>query len=358
VNIPGNSDSFAEICLTRQLSLGNPSPELKLMTVGIIVPTYNSAPFLLRALHSISRQERLPDEVLLVDDGSSDDTLAISAAWASQQPFSVRLLNNYTAHDPAAGRGPAAGRQTGLHAATADLLALLDHDDEMLPAHLRLTAGALEGHAELTLCFGDAVERFSSGREQRLLGESTISSLSFAEMTDGLRLIEESFVPAIVHGSRIATAANLWRRDAALEIGGFDVRAGTCDDWLFFLSLATVGRVAYFQSLIANKYAHEGNLSHPRNRLRMTQNAFAALLVFLESPLVQKISGADMSLLLAQRDYVARCLFFEASQGGVPLLFRSVRNIPLSHRPAFRDWLRASLVSLGIVRSPLSGQQS
>ena len=168
------------------------------MTVGVIVPTFNSAPFLLRALSSISRQERLPDEVLLVDDGSSDDTLALSAAWASQQPFAVSLLKNSTAHDPSAGRGPAAGRQTGLHAATADLLALLDHDDEILPAHLRLMAGAMEGHPNLSLCFGDAVERFSSGREQRLLFESAISLLSFVEQADGLRLIEESFVPARV----------------------------------------------------------------------------------------------------------------------------------------------------------------
>ena len=328
------------------------------MTVGIIVPTYNSGAFLLRALDSISRQERLPDEVLLVDDGSSDDTVALSTAWASKQPFAVYLLQNTTAHDPSAGRGPAAGRQTGLRAASADLLALLDHDDEMLPEHLRWTASAMEAQPELTLCFGDAVERFASGREQRLLSESAISLLSFTEQADGLRLITEPFLPAMVPGSRIATAANLWRRDAALNIGGFDVRAGTCDDWLFFVSLATRGRVAYFTTPIAKKYAHDGNLSHPRNAVRSAHNGFAALTLFLESPLVREISATEVALLETQRDNFAHSLFYEASRWGIQSLLRWQRNGPHTHRPAVRDWLRATLVSLRVIQSPLSGQQS
>lgn len=324
------------------------------MTVGIIVPTYNSAAFLSRALESIAAQERLPNEVLLVDDGSTDDTVAISAAWAAQQPFAVRLLENSTPHDAVAGRGPAAGRQTALHAATSDLIALLDHDDEMFPSHIRRTAGAMEHHAHVSLCFGDAYERFADGNEHRLLTESAIPTLPFDHGADGVRIVRGPLIQAMVGGSRIATAANMWRRDLALAVGGFDVRAGTCDDWLFFVLLSMRGDVAYLPEPIARKYSHGDNLSHARHRSRLSHNFFSALTLFLESQASDRLAPAHRAQLSRRREEIARGMFYEASRSGLSAVRTCEALLPDDFHPAWRDWLRGVLATLGLFRSHTS----
>ena len=91
--------------------------------ISIVIPAYNAAPFLAGTLASVFAQDHRPIEVILVDDGSSDETLALAKAW---QP-ALRIHHQANA-------GPSAARNRGIAMAAGDYLAFIDADDSGLPA--------------------------------------------------------------------------------------------------------------------------------------------------------------------------------------------------------------------------------
>lgn len=103
-------------------------------SVSAIVPTYNRSRLLTRAIRSIIGQTYPPAEIVVVDDGSSDDTQSTIRAYAGEIPLVyIRLERN---------AGGAAARNTGIMQAKGDYVAFLDSDDEWQPDHLRILMGA------------------------------------------------------------------------------------------------------------------------------------------------------------------------------------------------------------------------
>ena len=108
------------------------------VTVGI--PTYNRSDLLARAIGSVFAQQVTPDVVIIVDDGSTDDTSAVVAA-SDNGPVPLRYLHQDNA-------GGAAARNLGVEAATTEWVAFLDSDDEWESDHLARLLQAVEegGH--------------------------------------------------------------------------------------------------------------------------------------------------------------------------------------------------------------------
>lgn len=103
-------------------------------TVSVIIPAYNASEVISTSLASVAGQTMLPDEVIVVDDGSTDDTSAVVSTWKSVLPVrALRLEQNL-------GRGNGAGgaRHQGILDSRGDVIALLDADDVMLPDHLEV----------------------------------------------------------------------------------------------------------------------------------------------------------------------------------------------------------------------------
>jgi hypothetical protein len=99
-------------------------------TVAVVIPAYNADPYLDQALASVAGQTRRPDEVVVVDDCSTDDTAERARRWQGHLPLQVvRLPVNK-------GCGPA--RHEAVLATTARLVATLDADDVLLPDHLEM----------------------------------------------------------------------------------------------------------------------------------------------------------------------------------------------------------------------------
>lgn len=103
-------------------------------TISVIVPAYNAEPFLDAALASIAAQSRPADEVIVVDDASTDRTAEVADRWSAQLPLVVVRLPGNT--------GLGAARRIGIEHAGGSLLALLDADDYWMPDHLSVMLDA------------------------------------------------------------------------------------------------------------------------------------------------------------------------------------------------------------------------
>ena len=107
------------------------------MKISIALCTYNGAQFLGEQLASIAAQSRLPDELVVCDDGSTDETLSLVERFAKQAFFPVRILRN------TANLGVAANFQQAIGLCRSDLTALADQDDVWLPDKLARAQQAL-----------------------------------------------------------------------------------------------------------------------------------------------------------------------------------------------------------------------
>ena len=116
-------------------------------TVEIIMPAYNAAAFLPFALDSVIAQTFTDWRILLVDDGSKDDTAAIAARYGER--LGPRLRYIYQEN-----RGLPAARNTAIRQAEGEFLALLDSDDVWLPQRLEASLRPFEGQPEVGLTYG------------------------------------------------------------------------------------------------------------------------------------------------------------------------------------------------------------
>lgn len=143
-------------------------------TVSLVIPLYNSAGFIDAALASVAGQSRLPDEIIVVDDASTDDGAARAAKWSDRLPLTVvtQPVN----------QGPGVARRVGIAASSCDLISLLDADDVLFPDHLDVLLNAYHQHGgvitadtlwwapnkQLSLVTGRRRKRVPSPGRQRL----------------------------------------------------------------------------------------------------------------------------------------------------------------------------------------------
>ena len=122
---------------------------MKTNSVTVLVPTFNRAEFLLQSLMSILGQTRPADEIIIVNDGSTDNTLELLKPYEDR----VRVLSKPNA-------GKAAALNFGLKHATGDLVWIFDDDDIAAPSALEVLVGLLEANPDADIAYGRH-ERFS-----------------------------------------------------------------------------------------------------------------------------------------------------------------------------------------------------
>jgi glycosyltransferase involved in cell wall biosynthesis len=195
-------------------------------TFSVIIPTHNRARLIVRALGSAQAQTVSPLEIIIVDDGSADDTPAILAAQRDER---LKVLRN----EPA--RGVSASRNHGVAAATSDFVVFLDDDDELRANALEQIRNCVRAHADVDFAWGARLihEKDAAGREvgQR---EDDWSNLP-------PRMTGTTFLPMVL---AIATnSAFAIRRRVFAELGGFDETLKVSEDRDLFLALAERGHV-------------------------------------------------------------------------------------------------------------------
>lgn len=187
-------------------------------SVSVVIPTYNRAPLLGRSVRSVLAQSFEDFEVIVVDDGSTDETAAVVEACGDQRVRYVRLPRNV---------GAGAARNAGVRAARGRFLAFQDSDDEWLPSKL---AKQLEvfgrGPARLGVVYSDMRLIRADGTETYFAAPRVLAG----------RLIDPATRFYQVHNLGIQSA--VIRRECLEAAGRFDERLPTFEDLEMFIRLS------------------------------------------------------------------------------------------------------------------------
>jgi glycosyltransferase involved in cell wall biosynthesis len=256
--------------------------------IAVVIPTYNAERFVCDALNSVAGQKRRPEQIIVSDDGSDDQTRNRVREWARGYNIEVLVLEN--SH-----RGVSAARNHGIRLAGTDLIAFLDADDVFLPSHLLQLEQAFHNHSGLTLCFGDAEylesQGVSEGTDQ--IG-SRIESVPYETQPDGLRIMQGSAYSSLLRGNYISLSASLLSKAALERVGFFDERLRNSEDRDLFLRLSRFGLFAYYPFIVTQKLRHEGNLTHPRNAVSSQRSQFMVLYKMLDHAAQMGLSGTEL----------------------------------------------------------------
>jgi alpha-1,3-rhamnosyltransferase len=208
--------------------------------VSVVVPSYNHAPFVAEALRSVFRQTLRPAELLVIDDGSADDSARVIAETLKDCPFPCELVAR-------ANRGLCATLNEGLSKTRGDYFAYLGSDDLWLPRFLAARVSLLERRARAVLAYGHALlidER----------GEVFDCTADWADYSDGdarAMLLERTIAPM--------SPTVLYRR-APLERRGWNERA-RLEDYELYLRLSADGEFAFDPRVLSAWRRHRSNTS-------------------------------------------------------------------------------------------------
>lgn len=231
--------------------------------VSIIIPTFNRAALVSRAIGSALAAAGPGDEVLVADDGSTDETAAVVEGFGAP----VRHLAL-----PHAGAG--AARNAGIAAATKPLVAFLDSDDEWFADKLALQRGLLAARPDIVYCCSDFGLRLEDGTERsggirhwlsppRSLAEtftSPVAYSSLATLPEGradFPVYVGSHYREEMHNNFIAAFTLTLRREAARSIR-FAEDLPTCEEWPAFGQLTRLGSGAVLSTETAWQHGHAG----------------------------------------------------------------------------------------------------
>jgi len=209
------------------------------MQVSVIIPTYNRAPTLRRALDSVLAQKGASFEVLVVDDGSTDGTRNLIRGTYGSTPLhdAIKCL-----HQP--NRGPASARNLGIQNSSSEFIAFLDSDDEWLPGKLKAQLQFFEENPDCLICQTEEIwirngRRVNPMKKHKKFGGS----------------IFEKCLPRCI----VSPSAVMVRREFFDRVGLFDESFPACEDYELWLRASARMPIGLIEKPYVVKYGGHGD---------------------------------------------------------------------------------------------------
>jgi glycosyltransferase involved in cell wall biosynthesis len=216
--------------------------------VSVIIPCYQQAHYLVAAIESVLAQTYTRYEIVVVDDGSTDDTSTVAARYAGLRCIRQRHLGLPTA------------RNTGLRASSGEYVVFLDADDRLLPAALATGLHALRARPECAFVYGLC---------------EFIDHMGAALLTPPYPIVEQSYYRTLFKRNYIWTPGTvMFRRTVLAQVGGFDqtlVRG--CEDLDIYLRITKDWPVHGHHQIITQYRKHNGSMSMKVTDMLRASNA-------------------------------------------------------------------------------------
>lgn len=222
--------------------------------VSVVVPLYNGGPYIESALKSILAQSYDQFEIVVVDDGSSDDGSAKVTDLSERDPGRIRLIH----HPDRGNHGIAASRNLGIRNARGGCVAFLDQDDLWLADKLEKQVEALRRHPDAAFVYSKSSFVDQEGLEFRVGGVIETHGKGRTGNPQNIfgRLIVENIVPS---------SAVLLRRSCLEEVGFFDEGPRhEYEDWILWSKCAYFHGVVFLPEILSKHRRHEGSYSRYR----------------------------------------------------------------------------------------------
>lgn len=201
---------------------------------SVITPAYNCANYLPEAIQSVINQTYTNWEMIIVDDGSTDNTLQIAQHWATKDKR-IKVLQ----HKNRQNKGVSVSRNLAIQNAKGKWLALLDGDDVWYKEKLELEHNILQNNNEVVMLFSKALLTNEKG-------ESLNAEYGSANHKEG-----ELNFNQLINGFHAPTSGCLTCKNSLLKIGGFNENYAFSEDTLLFHQISEQGTVFFLNKLLS-----------------------------------------------------------------------------------------------------------
>ncbi len=249
--------------------------------ISVIIPTFNNATLLAETLDSVFAQSFTSIELIVVDDGSIDDT----GAMIKQDYPQVRYV-----YQP--NGGPAAARNAGVGLAQGEYVAFCDHDDLWNPGHLQALLDGFAAHPETAMVFDNA-KYFGVGVEQAKVHLDEATCVSLCQGAVSAKTLLWDYPVASMSVAMV-------RKKHFDLVGGLSEQVGALDDLHLYLRIAAYHEVRFVNYLGCRKRVTSQNLSQLIN-IKETNVVYLEDLWSHHPKVVQSIGPVSFRLRLARK---------------------------------------------------------
>lgn len=252
-------------------------------SVSIILPTYNRAHLIPRAIASVSAQTFADWELIVVDDGSTDDTRALLESYSAQMGERIRIIRQPHV-------GPCAARNRGIDESRGRFLCFLDSDDEFLPGRLARPLELFDIRPELGFVYSDSACIDGRGvRHESVLKDYAPHArcVPSQQIAPGLRVCGPGLFDTLLGEYFISTISGMVRREVLGNAIRFQPDPAYAEEWLFYLKVVRRCRSGFVDEPLCLHHHTPGSLARTsahRNTLGRRQTLRLILESFPDLP--------------------------------------------------------------------------
>lgn len=277
-------------------------------TVGIVMPAHNCAGYISHALQSLAQQTIQPDAVIVVDDGSTDNTAAEIADFQASSDLPIRYVRQ-------ANQGIASARNNGVALCHTAYIAFLDSDDAFYPGFIEKARDALIDNPSLALCFSN---RHIVDKDLRVIRETLdqpkFKTLGSRPLGNGAHTFVKNPFITLLPGNIIPIGNLMLKKSVFERIDGFDEELCVVEDRPFFLTMAKTGPFGFLKEPLGIWREHESNTCGAKNALRMQWYANLGLKKIMARADALGLSEQEIQALQQTRDAIPSSMMYIAAQ--------------------------------------------
>ncbi|RZK44872.1 MAG: glycosyltransferase family 2 protein [Hymenobacter sp.] len=211
--------------------------------ISVVIPAFNAAPYLRETVASVLSSNSVKTEIVIVDDGSTDQTVEVAHQLMLEYPKAIHVIEQKNA-------GVSVARNTGFSRARAPAVCFLDADDILRPDALATLKTLLDQDAKCIAAYGSVAYIDQDSKPLRFRPKRT-------------PLPSGNLLASILEGNLIDTPGAVLFRSSAVDCAGmFKAGLRRSQDWEFYVRMAQQGTFASYHGVVLDYRLHSKSLSH------------------------------------------------------------------------------------------------